>query len=109
MATNFKMPTGHPYRPGTKAKMIAMVEVNHDGTGTMHELDGRPMESPSLGGSGWSGSSVPEGMSANKVPYDGGPQRLYTLPKPFETTKTAQAFRAKMADTGEYIQDYLKD
>jgi len=109
MATNFKMPMGHPYKSGTKAKMIATVEVNHDGTGTLHELDGRPMESPALVGSGASAASVPEGISANKVPYDGGPQRNFTLPKPFERTKTAEAFRSKMADEGEYLQDYLKD
>lgn len=109
MTTKFKMPMGHPYRAGTKAKMMATVEVHPDGMATLHELDGRPMESPALGGSGASAASVPEGMTANKVPYDGGPSRLYTLPAPMEKTKTAQAFRAKMADTGSYIQDYFGD
>lgn len=106
MATKFKMPSGHSYKAGSKAKMIATVEVHPDGMATLHELDGRPMNSPELGGSGASAASVPEGMSANHVPYDGGPSRLYTLPKPFEQTKTAKAFRAKMADAGEYMQDY---
>lgn len=113
MSYSFKMPKGHPYGAGKKHTMMAEVHVGEDGeTGTIRSIGGHPMESPELKGSGWAkgGKSVPEGSTANLVPYDGGESNEFKpimQMGPGGRSLVAQAFdHAMKKGIGDYQTTY---